>query len=112
MRIGDIGTISCSDEKQEAKLYRLVSEIPPMQGKEINTDTLEKLSRVYEKKYGFRLGVIYRTVNSYTASLYMLEPNGKTSVYSNTTIYALTSKELFAKLVLYYYYYVEQNKLR
>lgn len=108
MSIGDIGMMDFNVPEQKEKVLLWLSEVPVLQNKAITTDTLEKVTRAYAKKYRIRHTLIYNMETSYLTSL---EHQEILDMKFNklTTIYAQTMFEMFAKIVVYCYRYTRRK---
>ena len=107
MRAQDIGTMSFSEPAEKQEIEERLLEVPALKDKNIETDVLEKVTRAYQKKYNIHCRICYIMDDSYLVGLEQIEPGG--SVKHLTRIYAKTVYELFAKWVLFCYYYTRRK---
>lgn len=107
--IGDIGTMDFNDPEQKEKLLLWLSEVPALQNKAVTTDTLEKVTRAYAKKYRIRHSLIYSMETSYLTHIEHKEYENSEGYKQLTTVYALTMFEMFAKIVTYCYKYTRRK---
>ena len=105
MRIGDIGTVDCNDWELEQKLIAEVEKLPMFKDRELTLRACEAIANAYMKKYNFSIPIIYWSRGSFVAGI----SHGTERL---TTIYALSLKQFFHKVVLFCYTYAKQKRLK